>query len=334
MKKLLSLLVIALLAFTVVGCSSAPASDDEGGDTTSTTINVYTRDSSSGTREAFEGAIGFDEDAGDTLTATASEVSSNGDMATRVGQDANGIGYVSLTTDFEANNIKPLQFEGVEASSETVLDVSYKMQRPFNFVTRASGDFVSDDMEQLVAAFIAYITESQEGLAVVEEAGGIVDYTNARPWAEIAAEYPVLEQDNSSLTIRTGGSTSVEKCINAALTAFQPLAGNVQFAMNQTGSGDGYKRVLGEEKDGANAVEIGFASRPFEDEEDVTTAMASGSFCLDAVVAVVNADNALENITAAELKDIYLGNTTDFGSLAQQLYVDRQETCKAQQVVR
>ena len=62
--------------------------------------------------------------------------------------------------------------------------------------------------------------------------------------------------------------------------------------------------------------------------------MASGSFCLDAVVAVVNADNALENITAAELKDIYLGNTTDFGSLAQQLYVDRQETCKAQQVVR
>ena len=117
--------------------------------------------------------------------------------------------------------------------------------------------------------------------------------------------------------LRACGSTSVEKCVNAALTAFQPLAGNVQFAMNQTGSSDGYKRVLGEKKDGANAVEIGFASRPFEDEEDVTTAMASGSFCLDAVVAVVNADNALENITAAELKDIYLGNTTDFGSLAQ-----------------
>ena len=326
MKKILKFALIGLLVLGLVGCNNSTTVDEseepvettetetpsQGSDSTS--IHVYTRDSSSGTREAFEGAIGFGDE--DVLTSTASEVSSNGDMATRVGQDPNGIGYVSLTTDFEGNNLKPLTFEGVEPSSETVLDGSYLMQRPFNFVTRASGDFVSDDMEQLVDAFIAYITESEEGLSVIEEAGGIVDYSNARPWAEIAAEYPVLEQDNSSLTIRTGGSTSVEKCINAALTAFQPLAGDVQFAMNQTGSGDGYKRVLGEEKDGANAVEIGFASRPFEAEEDVTNAMDSGSFCLDAVVTVVSADNtALDNITAAQLKEIYLGNVTDFGSL-------------------
>ena len=236
-------------------------------------------------------------------------------MATKVGEDTAGIGYVSLSTDFEANNVKPLQFEGVEASTDTVLDGSYAMQRPFNYVTRAAGDYESDDKELLVAAFIAYITESEEGMAVVESEGGIVDYTNARPWAEVAADYPVLEQDNSGITIRTAGSTSVEGAISAALAAFQPLAGNVQYAMNQSGSGDGWKRVLGEEKDGANAADIGFASRPFEAEEDVSTAMASGSFCQDAVVVIVEASNALENLTAAQIKDIYSGAITDFGSL-------------------
>ena len=71
-------------------------------------------------------------------------VDSNGDMATKVGQDANGFGYVSLSTDFEANNIKALNYEGVTPSEETVLDGSYGMQRPFMFVTRADGDFADD----------------------------------------------------------------------------------------------------------------------------------------------------------------------------------------------
>ena len=313
MKKLFSLLVVALLAVSLVACSSPTGTEGEEpeGETTSE-VHVYTRDSSSGTREAFEEAIGLEKGA---LTDAASETSSNGDMATKVGEDKVGIGYVSLSTDFEANNVKPLQFEGVEASNETVLDGSYEMQRPFNFVTRASGDFESDEKEQLVQAFIAFITESEEGKAVIEQEGGIVDYTDARPWAEIASEYPVLEQDNSGITLRTAGSTSVEGAISAALAAFQPLAGNVQYAMNQSGSGDGYKRVLGEEKDGANAADIGFASRPFEDEEDVSSAMASGSFCQDAVVVIVEASNALENLTAAQVKDIYSGAITDFGSL-------------------
>lgn len=312
MKKLVKLFIVAMMMVSVVACSNGDGADANVTDTpapVATVINVYTRDASSGTREAFEKSIGLDEG---TLTDKASEVSSNGDMATKVGLDVNGIGYASMTTQFEANGVKPLKFEGVEATIETVLDGSYKMQRPFNYVTRAAGDYVSTDMEELVSAFIAYITESVEGLSVIEGAGGIVDYTNAKPWEEISASYPVLNQDNSALTIRTGGSTSVEKCIRAALEAFKPLAGNVNFAMNQTGSGDGQKRTLGEEKDGANAVEIGFASRDFKDTEDISNAMSSGSFCKDAVVVIVNAANSIENITADSLKAIYNGTLTSF----------------------
>ena len=70
---------------------------------------------------------------------------------------------------------KPLKYEGVEASSETVLDGSYGLQRPFMFVTRASGDFESEEKEQLVAAFLDYLQNSAEGMAVVQKAGGEVD---------------------------------------------------------------------------------------------------------------------------------------------------------------
>lgn len=316
MKKVFKLLVVAMMMISLVACSNGGNENDApvsaAPTPSSETINVYTRDSSSGTREAFESAIKLEEG---QLLLSASEVSSNGDMANKVGSDVNAIGYTSLTTDFAANNIKPLKFEGVEAAIETVLDGSYKMQRPFNYVTRESGDFASEELEQLVSAFVDFITKSQEGLAVIEEAGGIVDYTNAMPWEEIAKDYPVLSQDNSALTIRTGGSTSVEKCIKAALEAFKPLAGNVNFAMNQTGSSDGQKRTLGEEKDGANAVEIGFASRKFKDTEDVSKSMANGAFCLDAVVVVANASNNLENISANTVKDIYSGVITSFADI-------------------
>lgn len=313
MKKIVKLFIMAMMMISVVACSGGNNLSDEVKNTdnpVSSVINVYTRDASSGTREAFEKEIGLEEG---SLTDKASEVSSNGDMATKVGLDANGIGYASMTTQFEANGVKPLKFEGVEASIETVLDGSYKMQRPFNYVTRAAHDYISTDMEELVSAFIAYITESVEGLSVIEGAGGIVDYTNAKPWEDIAVNYPVLNQDNSGLTIRTGGSTSVEKCIKAALEAFKPLAGNVNFAMNQTGSGDGPKRTIGEEKDGANAVEIGFASRDFKDSEGVDGSNAAyGSFCKDAVVAIVNVNNPIENISADSLKAIYNGTLTSF----------------------
>lgn len=306
MKKITALLSVCLL---LAGCTSAPSSNQENTENTGITgqINVYTRDASSGTREAYEKASDFE----DLLLDTAIEVSSNGDMATKVGADKNGIGYVSLTTDFAANGVTPIQFEGVTPSEAAALDGTYKLQRPFDFVTRASGDFGDDAKEQLVAAFLDYLQNSEEGMLVVEKAGGVVDKTQAKPWAELASNHPIVEQDNSAITITTAGSTSVEKTLKAALESFVPMAGNFQFTMNQTGSGDGYKRVLGGEKDGANKADIGFASRAFNSDEDVSTAMMSGTYCLDAVVTIVNAENTeITNLSADQIKAIFTGEVT------------------------
>lgn len=307
MKKLLSLLLSMML---LVACSSGNTTEQTTTETAtpeavSAKINVYTRDSSSGTREAFEKAIGLSE-----LTQEAIEVSSNGDMAVKVGADENGIGYVSLSTDFEANNIKPLSFKGVVPSEETVLDGSYGMQRPFAYVTRDSFD--SAEKEALVLAFIDYLCNSTEGMLTVQAAGGVVDISKSVAWSELAKNHPIVNQDNSAITISTCGSTSVTKTLQAALESFVPLAGNFQFTMNQTGSGDGYKRVLGEEKDGVNGADIGFASRNFNDDEDVSVALATGTYAIDAVVAVVNSNNTLTDVDADTLNQIYSGTLTDF----------------------
>ena len=305
-KKTMTATVACLMTFSLAACGSSDEGKTAG---VSGDIKVYTRDSSSGTREAFEKGVDFEG----SLTKNAIEVSSNDDMAAKVGADKNGIGYTSLSTDFEKNGVSALQYEGVTASSESVLDGSYKLQRPFMYVTRAAGDYGSDDKEQLVQAFLDFMQNSTEGMAIVKKNGGEVDESKAQPWDELSKKYEaVLGKDNSAITITTCGSTSVEKTVKASLEAFSPMAGNFKFTMNQSGSGDAVPRVLGKEKDGPNKGDIGFASRAFKEDgsEDISKAMESGQYCIDAVVAVVNKENTdVTSLTQAQLKSIFTGET-------------------------
>ncbi|CAM3572009.1 substrate-binding domain-containing protein [Erysipelothrix urinaevulpis] len=301
MKKLFSsLLILGLL----VACSPAGGSGDE-------TIKVYTRDGASGTREAFESIIGLE-----SLTDESAETSGNGDMAKQVGANKNAIGYVSLTTDFEANNLKALQYEGVEATIDSVNKSDYQLARPFSYVTRAQGDFGSQEKEDLVLALIDYIENSKEGREVVLAAGGIVDVDAGTPWDELKKNHPIVDQDNSAIVIKTGGSTSVEKTLNEAVASFIPMAGNFKFEPNHTGSGDGFKRTLGSEKDGANTIDIGFASREFKAEETVDAGLKTGVYSKDAVVVVAHKDNeAVTNLTASQLVDIFGGKLTKWSDI-------------------
>ena len=78
MKKITALLTACLL---LGGCTSTPAADQNNGNTdnpvnTGVTgqINVYTRDSSSGTREAYEKASDFVDQLLDTLKFQATAI--------------------------------------------------------------------------------------------------------------------------------------------------------------------------------------------------------------------------------------------------------------------
>lgn len=293
LKKILILIITVILAS---GCTSTSSASDD-------LIKVYTRDVASGTREAFESIISLD-----SITDDSAETSGNGDMATQVGANLNAIGYVSLSSDFAANNLKPLNYEGVVASVENVINLDYKLARPFSFVTRAKGDFESVEKEQLITALLDYIVNSKDGKEFILAAGGIVDLEGSLDWDDLKVKHPIVNQDNSHLTISTGGSTSVDKSLSRVVSSFIPLAGNFNFKPNHTGSGDGYKRTLGGEKDGANKIDIGFASRDFKDDEDVSGGMLSGVYTMDAVVVVVHQDNkVVENLSGQTLSEIFSG---------------------------
>ncbi len=290
MKKQILGLIIVMLILTA--CSKQ-----------STNIKVYTRDGASGAREAFSSIIELEQ-----MSINAAETSNNGDMAKQVGSTKNGIGYVSLSTDLEANHLKALKYEGVEPSISTVYNNEYKLARPFSYVTRAAGDYGSERKEALIRAFIDYMTLSTEGMEVLISAGGIANIEESVGWNTLVEKHPIVNEYNADITIRTGGSTSVAGTLDALMASFIPMAGNFKYEPNQTGSSDGYKRTLGSEKDSINKVDIGFASREFKSDEDLSGAMDSGVYCLDAVVVVVHDTNeSIDDANADLLRDIFSG---------------------------
>ena len=296
-----SFILVWLFALLLAGCSTS--TDDNR-------IKVYTRDGSSGTREAFETIAGIS-----SITHNSAETTGNGDMATQVGQAKNAIGYVSLATDFEGSGIKPLKYLGVMPSIDSVNDGSYQLARPFSFVTRAEDDYEHDLKRQLVEAFLDYLTNSIEGKEVLLASGGIVDPSQGVLWDELKKEHPIVLRDNSDLVLKTGGSTSVEPTLKAAVESFIPLAGSFRYEPNHTGSSDGYKRTLGDEKDGPNRIDIGFASRSFKKEESVSASMHSGVYCLDAVIVIVHKANPVDDVNPELLQKIFGGEIAQWKDL-------------------
>jgi phosphate transport system substrate-binding protein len=306
MKKTLAIVAV-LFAVLLTGCTPKEVK-------TTGNISVYTRDASSGTRAAFFEFIEVTDE--NPLTASSIEVSSSGDMSTKVVADENGIGYTTLETATTDANLLALSYNGVVASEANILNGTYKLSRPFNLVTRATGTFSSPEQEQVVLGFVDFLMNSTEGQEIVASKGGIITASSSSAWDVLKAKYPVFAGDVSSYTIKTGGSTSVDSAVKAALESFQALTG-VKFEMNQTGSSDGFKRTLGADKDSVNAVDVGFASREFKAEETVASGAESGAFCVDAIVVVVNAKNTVvTDVTTETLHNIYTGVTKTWDELA------------------
>ncbi len=94
-------------------------------------IVVIGREAGSGTRDGFESIVGVEDSCvyDQELTATGAVISA-------VASNKLAIGYASLSA--VGDTVKTLTVEGVECSEATVLDGTYKVQRPFNFITNDS----------------------------------------------------------------------------------------------------------------------------------------------------------------------------------------------------
>jgi phosphate binding protein len=122
-------------------------------------ITVVSREDGSGTRDAFTTLVMNKKD----ILKTAIIQNSTGAVATTVAGDKNAIGYVSLAS--VNNTIKALDIDGVAATDANVKNGTYKLQRPFVYVTK-------DAPAGLAKAFIDFVL-STEGQKIIVDNGAI-----------------------------------------------------------------------------------------------------------------------------------------------------------------
>ena len=125
-------------------------------------ISCIGRESGSGTRDGFESITGTKDSC-----KLDQELTSTGAVITAVSSSKNAIGYASLSSVEGKTGVKAVTVDGVACSEATVLDGSYKIQRPFNFI-------VSEDAQLSPAAqaFIEFAT-SKDAAALIREAGAV-----------------------------------------------------------------------------------------------------------------------------------------------------------------
>lgn len=100
-------------------------------------INVYVRESGSGTRDSFNHFTGVT-----TYVSTATALASNGAIHDSVEEDENAIGYVGI--GYVDAGVKALSVNGIVPTSETTLDKSYPMSREIFLLERIDSPYVPE----------------------------------------------------------------------------------------------------------------------------------------------------------------------------------------------
>lgn len=296
------LIAVLLMTLTLVACTNDSSEAEFNLDSN---ITVYTRDTTSGTRDGFMNGIGFGQAAkSDDVLVEGFVIKDNTAILNAMTIDEYGIGYVSLSS--VSDQVKALKFAGVAPTEANVINNTYGLKRPFMWMVRADGDFPSTEVEQLVKAFVAFLGTT-DAADIINNAGAIALQTSVT-WDSIKANHPITQQNNASITVRFGGSDSIQKVAEALTNAFTAKAGNFIAEHDHTGSGDGWKRTNGDSKDQTVGKDVGFASRPFTTAELANVEETQrGQLAWDAIVAITHLDNPVSNVTADTLKKIYDG---------------------------
>lgn len=291
MKKLLTLALSCSMFMGLVGCGSEISYEGSS-------INVYTRDTSSGTREGFFAAIDAADakSSDDKLISGVSGVTGNGDMINKIKGDDFAVGYISLTS-LEDSGLKGLKFNGVEATEANVLNGTYEMSRYFSYVAI---DTEGDSNESKFVSELIKFIESEDGILTLQNSGIILESDGSQA-------YEVNEDlaDLANTTIKLGGSTSVESASKAVTSAFSSYYSNFTAMHEHTGSGDSKKVYTT-----AGDMHIGFSSSGIRSDWSSTEALSKNvvydNLGQDAIVVVVNNNNPVTNLTTTQLQQIYV----------------------------
>lgn len=292
-KKVIFVMIALVIALTAVLAACGGEKD----------IAVIARTSGSGTRDAFESIVKSEDgtalkDAG--LMKGALEQDKTSTVISLVSSTETGIGYVSLGS--VDDSVKVLKVEGVEATAENVLSGDYKMQRPFVIMTNKA---MGENLTAATRDFLAFLRSTQ-AQDVVEEEGYVRQ-------DEGATEYTAPASAVSG-TVSISGSTSVDPLMDKLIGKYKEIGGasvaGVEISKNCQGTSHGIAAVKADKT--GNVIGLGSSAVKETDEAEI----AHFEIALDAIAVIVNPENTLEDITIAQLFDIYTGKIVKFSALS------------------
>ena len=284
LAKVITLGLAAVMALGLAGCGNSGGSSDSGDNG----ITVISREEGSGTRDAFTELTGVLQDDIDKTVDTAEISNSTSVVLQSVTDNPKAIGYVSLGS--LDDSVKALKVDGTEPSVDTVKSGDYKLQRPFNIVTKGK-------VKELPQDFIDYIM-SADGQKIIEKEGYISEAKGAKAY----------KASGLKGTITLAGSTSVAPVMEVLADNYKKLNDGVEIEIQQTGSGAGIQSTI------EGVCDIGMASRALEDEES-KEGLESKQIALDGIAVIVNTDNSVDKLTTHQIMKIFTGEITDWSDI-------------------
>ena len=155
-------------------------------------------------------------------------------------------------------------------------------------------------------------------MALLFAACAQTDTTPSETASESAAETvsasvePSVEAtpEPEKVNIKVAGSTSVGPVIEALAEKYMEAKPWVTITVEQTGSSAGVT------SSGDGTADMGMASRDVKDAEKTTYPdMQASVLCLDGVAVVVNKDNPVTELTVEQIKQIFMGEITDWSEV-------------------
>lgn len=283
--KMLSLLALSVTAFGLAACGN---NSSQSSTSSSGKIEVITREDGSGTRGAFTEITGIKKKDGDkevdNTSKSAVVQNSTEGVISAVSGNPQAVGYISLGS--LNDHVKALKVDGVKASSQTVLDGEYPLQRPFNIVW-------TDQLSGLGKDFVSFI-HSKEGQAVVTE----------NKFVEAKTEVTEYSSQKLSGKLSIVGSTSVAPLMEKLVEAYKKENPDVTIAITANGSSAGITAT--QEK----TADIGMVSRELTPDEG--KGLKHDAIALDGIAVVVNKDSKIDAISMKAIADVFTGKVNSW----------------------
>lgn len=303
MKKIAAaVMMVSMVAVTAVGCGSSNGIDTKGADANqsdatsdwdeTSDVTIVSREDGSGTRGAFIELFGIEEKQDDgtkvDMTTTDAQITNNTSvMLTTVADNEYAIGYVSLGS--LNDSVKALKIDGAEATAENIENGSYKVSRPFNIA-------VKKDLNNKVAKdFMSFIMSTEGQKVVADEkyiaVADVKDYAGTKP----------------SGSCVVGGSSSVSPLMEKLIEAYKAVNPNASIELQTSDSTTGMTSTI------EGSYDIGMASRELKEEE--AAELEPTVIATDGIAVVVNNANPLDELSADQVKDIYVGNVSTWDEI-------------------